>query len=144
MDDIKFNMSSWWHRGRREYFYGEVCTLERDLGNAHDDYATWIIDSEGKKLGYVSMKYSQRVAEALDAGDDLVAVIDTFYYENDPEAPDVRIVPRSSLPKEAPAKSSEGIIDWIMVMPSGCLVAVTVPIILFALWLFMGCVMRSG
>lgn len=89
MVDVSFRMKSWVYNGRRRYEIGDGLTLERDPGNEHDEWAVWVLDEDGRRLGHVDRRYSRQVAEALEAGEELVGLVMSEYDPDDPEPPEV-------------------------------------------------------
>lgn len=89
MVDVSFRMKSWVYNGRRRYEIGDALTLERDPGNEHDEWAVWVLDEDGRRLGHVDRRYSRQVAEALEAGEELVGLVMSEYDPDDPEPPEV-------------------------------------------------------
>lgn len=89
MVDVSFRMKSWVHHGRRRYEIGDGLTLERDPGNEHDEWAVWVLGEDGRRLGHVDRRYSRQVAEALEAGEELVGLVMSEYDPDDPEPPEV-------------------------------------------------------
>ena len=66
-----------------------VSGWERDPGNEHDEWAVWVLGEDGRRLGYVDRRYSRQVAEALEAGEELVGLVMSEYDPDDPEPPEV-------------------------------------------------------
>jgi hypothetical protein len=54
---------------------GQKVFLMPQLNNEFDEYATMIVDTEGRDLGYVPKENSKEISELIKAGKNMTAVI---------------------------------------------------------------------
>jgi hypothetical protein len=52
---------------------GDALDLQRDVGNEHDDFATFVVLRDGEKLGHVPRQYSKMLTALLESSTRLTA-----------------------------------------------------------------------